>query len=205
MHTRANRIPPALKHGAYAATVVLPGESRAAFKKLHQNLIAEWAPSGVSEDDIIADMARFTWRKHNLETLEIAELAQRRWSETEEIGTDIEKENDRKEDYLRFGVSEEDYEKGKEKYNEETRVAEEEIRVEQDRVRKVLGDTFELVEIGDAATFAGLTKELDIIERLNSLIEKCLKRLLFVRGVKSMSTAPSSAPPQRIPGPSKAA
>ena len=33
MSVRIDRIPPALKHGAYAATAVLPGESQAAFEK----------------------------------------------------------------------------------------------------------------------------------------------------------------------------
>ena len=49
MHARVNRIPPALKHGAYAGTAVLPGESQAAFKKLHRGLIAEFIPSGMME------------------------------------------------------------------------------------------------------------------------------------------------------------
>ena len=53
MHGRIGRIPPALKHGAYSATSVLPGESRAAFEKLHRNLKAEWSPSGALEDDIV--------------------------------------------------------------------------------------------------------------------------------------------------------
>jgi hypothetical protein len=75
MHTRVDRIPPALKHGAYAATAVLPGESRAAFEKLHRGLIAEYTPSGVTEDDIVADIARLMWRKQNLGTLRTAEFA----------------------------------------------------------------------------------------------------------------------------------
>ena len=79
------------------------------------------------------------------------------------------------------------------------------MRVAQDRVRKELGDTFELVEIGEAATFDGLKNELDIRERLDALIEKCVKRLLLVRGFKSVSAAPSSEIPRRVSGPSKAA
>ena len=76
MRNRVNRIHPALKHGAYSATAVLPGESRAAFEKLHRGLIAEFIPSGVLEDDIVMDMARLVWRKQNLGTLRIAERAQ---------------------------------------------------------------------------------------------------------------------------------
>jgi hypothetical protein len=72
MHTRVNRIPPALKHGAYSATAVLPGESRAEFEKLHRDLIAELTPF---EDDIVADLERLVWRKR------IAERARNRRSQ----------------------------------------------------------------------------------------------------------------------------
>ena len=82
MRNRGNRNHPALKHGAYSATAVLPGERRAAFEKLHRDLIAELNPSGVLEDNIVADMARLVWRKQNLGTLRIAERAQKSWSDT---------------------------------------------------------------------------------------------------------------------------
>ena len=69
---------------------------------------------------------------------------------------------------------------------------------------KTLGDAFELVEIGEAATFDGLTKELETQERLDAAINRCLKQLLMVRGVKSIAAAPPSAA-KRITDPSKAA
>jgi hypothetical protein len=78
---------------------------------------------------------------------------------------------------------------------------EEAIRAANDQARKELGDKYDLVEIGEAATFDGLTKDLDIEERLDGMIDRCVKRLLLLRGLKSISTAPSSAPPQRVPGP----
>jgi hypothetical protein len=180
MRTRDNRIHPALKHGAYTATAVLPGENHAAFEKLLRDLIAELTPSGVLEDDVVATMARLVWRKQNLMTLRIAEHAQWRrsaiWAQ------------------LLNKASEEDKEKSKE-----------EMRVARDRIRKELGDTFELVEIGDAATFDGLTKELDIKERLDAAIARCLKQLLLVRGVKSIAATPAAASPKRALAPPKAA
>jgi len=79
MPTPVNKIHPALKHGGYAATAILPGENRADFEKLHQSLIAELAPVGALEDDIVATVARFVWRKQNLATFRIAELARDRY------------------------------------------------------------------------------------------------------------------------------
>ena len=186
MPIRRNRIPPAVRHGAYSATAVLPGESQADFDRLRRDLIAEWAPSGALEEDIVADMTRFVWRKQNLGTLRISELAQRLWSEAPANAEKI----DRFKNYIQ-------QKENTEKIGEKV--------VAMGRTLEALGDTFELVEIGDAATFDGLTKELDIIERLNALIEKCVKRLLLVRGLKSISAAPSSAAPKRISAPSKAA
>jgi hypothetical protein len=43
---------------------------------LHRGLIAELTPVGVLEEDIVADLARLIWRKQNLKTFRIAELAQ---------------------------------------------------------------------------------------------------------------------------------
>ncbi len=57
-----------------------------------------------------------------------------------------------------------------------------------------LGSALELVQIGDVATTDYLLDEISIIERLDGMIDRCLKRLLLVRGVKSLS---SSARPRQ--------
>jgi hypothetical protein len=186
MRARFNRIHPALKHGAYTATAVLPGESRAAFEKLYRDLIAEHVPSGVHEEHIVMDLARLLWRKQNLGTLRIAQLAQHRWSATRKLGLRIP---------VLDGVISEEHEKK----------VREEILTAQDRVRKELGRTFELVEIGDGATFDGLIKELEVEERLDAAINRCLKQLVLLRGLKSISPTPSLASPKHIPGPPRAA
>ena len=70
------------------------------------------------------------------------------------------------------------------------------MQVAEDQAREELGEKYELVEVGEAATLARLLQDFGVEERLDSMIDKGLKRLLFLRGVKSLSTAPSSAPPQ---------
>ena len=190
-----DRIPPALKHGAYSATAILPGESQTEFEKLHRDTIAEWTPSGVLENDIVMTITRLLWRKQNLDTLHIAEHARRRCGESTNSG----------EKTIRILFQHPDPEK-----NEEQRRADEENwRIEEEkreaRIREKYGDDYKLVELGEATTFDGLRKELDIIERLDSAITRCLKQLLLVRGVKSISAAPSSASSKRISGPPKAA
>ena len=75
MPAQVTKLHPALKHAAYSATTLLPGEDRAAFEKLHRALISEFTPLGASEEDIVETMAHYLWRKKNLETFRIAELA----------------------------------------------------------------------------------------------------------------------------------
>ena len=194
MHSR-DRTPPALKHGAYSATAILPGESQAEFEKLHRDTIAEWTPSGVLENDIVMTITRLLWRKQNLDTLHTAEHARRRCEESTNSG----------EKTIRILFQHPDPEKNE----EHRRTAEENWRIEEEkrqaRIREKFGDDYKLVELGEATTFDGLRKELDIIERLDSAITRCLKQLLLVRGVKSISPAPSSASSKRISGPPKAA
>ena len=75
-------------------------------------------------------------------------------------------------------------------------MAREGYRAAEEQARQELGDVYKLIEIGEPSTIDGLMKELDIKERLDGLIDRCLKRLLMVRGVKSLSSAPSSVTPQ---------
>ena len=186
MLTRLNKVHPALKHAGYSATTLLPGEDPAAFEKLHRALIHEFAPVGTLEEEIVADMARLTWRKQNLATFRIAQLAQKRHHEI----------NAEKVPALIF-ADDEDYLAAQEARREGYRAAKEQAQQE-------LGDTYELIDIGEPATIKGLMDELDIKERLDSLISKCLKQLLMARGVKSLSAAPSSVPTPQISGPRKA-
>jgi hypothetical protein len=82
---------------------------------------------------------------------------------------------------------------------------EEAVRAAEDEARQELGDAYELVQIGATATIEALEKELAIEERLDGLIDKCLKRLLFLKGLESLPTASPSVPQGQIPGPARTA
>jgi len=220
----AREIPSAFKHGIYSATTVLPGEDPDAFGRLHRGLVAELAPNGALEEDIVLTMARLLWRKQNLATIRIAELAGKRhaqissklfhrnWCNEPHI---IEFEN-RINTFLdaitKHALSPE-MQKAREaaladlppRRDPEAVIAQTRMQIEE-AAREELGPTYRLVEVGNAATFGGLSEDLDIQERLDNAIEKCLKRLLFLRGLKSISSTSSSSSPQpRLSGPDKAA
>src|SRR5262249_24131541 len=112
-------------------------------------------------------IARLVWRKPNLATLRIAERAQsRRAAILREKMDDLEPA---------LFISEEEAAKDREEERQAKRDADNEAQEE-------LGESYEFAEIGSAATFGGLTSELEIQERLDAAIAKCLKQLLMVRG-----------------------
>ena len=184
---------PALKHAGYAATGILPGENPAEFEKLHRDLIDEYGPNGALENDIIATMARLVWRKQNTKTFRIAELARARFEQIKR-----ERVPEDKIDYpvLEFGTVIEKVDPA---------VREAATRAAVNEARKELGDAYGLVEIGEIASVDQLMKGLEVQDRLDAMIDKCLKRLLFLRGLKSISNESPSTPRQHLTGPSRAA
>jgi hypothetical protein len=186
MPAGTNKAHPALKHGGYSASTILPGESVAEFEKLHRDLIAEFNPNGRYEEHIIATMAQVLWRRQNLAAFRIAGHARSRYYQL-----------------IREKGPPDELFSALEPFNKEdaaTRAAREEAtRAAEQRTRKEFGDAYEFVEMGEAATIETLERELEIQERLEAMLERCLKRLLFARGVKSIS--PASAPTKRVVGP----
>jgi hypothetical protein len=183
MNKQPNRIPSALKHGGYSGMTLLPGEDLAAFKKLHNDLIAEYAPDGRSEEDIIESMARINWRKQNLSTYRLAALAKTRHSAIYSL-------------VYPSAPLFSPFDQTETRSPEEVRAAREAAG---EKARRELGTALELVEIGEVSTIGFLQDELSLIDRLDGMIDRCLKRLLFVRGLKSISSPSSGAsPPSRI-------
>jgi hypothetical protein len=194
---------PALKHGGYSATTILPGEDAAAFENLHRALIGELSPKGVLEEDIVAEIAHLMWRKQNLATLGRAERARER---REAIRSQRAKDTLAEKNAAKSGLSE------RLRYSLELNPAEREAAAQaaDELARTELGDDYELAKIAEIATVDRLVRDLAVQDRLDAMIDKCLKRLLFARGLKSLSTASSSAPPpipepRAISGPTKAA
>jgi hypothetical protein len=167
-------IPPALKHGVYSGMTVLPGENADAFKKLHDDLIAELAPVGPIEGDVVESIARLTWRKRNLSTYRVVSEASARYSAIKSPKVT--------------------YESLVADYYPNGRELEEGL---EEKARKELGSTFELAKLGEIVKADYLVQELALIDKLDGMIDRCLKRLLFVRGLKSLQTSSSATPPRK--------
>jgi hypothetical protein len=200
MKIRAKKIPSALKYGAYTSIDVLPGEDPAKFAKLHRELIVEFAPDGATEDDIVASIARLIWRKQNLATLRMPKHA-------EEPSKEACAERYRKS--LELNPPPGGYKRREFKTENDPEDAAkaarqrdfEELIAAQKSYMRLLNAPSDVDGNGEAAIFERLNKDLDIEDRFGIMIDKCLKRLLFLRGLKSISASVSSAtsaPPKKL-------
>jgi predicted DNA-binding transcriptional regulator AlpA len=173
----------AFKHGAYATIGLLPGESRAVFNKHEKVVVDELRPNGLVERDIVLTIARLLWRKQNLASFETGKLVNIRFRQI------LEEEKKRRE--IPHSPSPM-LVKG-----ENRAPLEEAWRAAQTQTRSELGDwDWDEFRDDDFGTIERLMKDLELVERLDAVIYKCLRRLLMVRGVKSMALAPPTEPPQ---------
>jgi hypothetical protein len=172
MHIPATRVPPALKHGAYSKAALLPGDDPAAFEDLHRGLIAEFTPHGRMEEETVATLAHLMWRRQNLAKFGIG------LSHLEEglgaAAQESQQHDNSKEGDKPISAIEKLYRAGEQ-----------------------LHKTAEENRKGAAAVeFLDLTmKKLEVEDRLDAMIDRLIKRLLFVRGLKSItSSAPTVSP-----------
>ena len=185
MSKQNSRVHSALKHGGYSGTTLLPGEDRDAFEKLHRDLIAEFAPAGPAEEDIILTMARLLWRKQNLSTYKVVELVKNRWLVIRaKYGPRYDPNSP---DIISLSSFERKDLRSQDEIRADEKAAEQELRNE-------LGGAMAFVEMGDAITIERLFENLSVIDRLDGMFDRRLKRLLMVRGVKSLSQTATAAP-----------
>ena len=179
MPARTKLAHPALRHGAYSALDLLPGDDRAEFDRLHRGLIDEYSPSGPLEHHYVAELARLTWRYEKISIFRVAKLAR---------GPFI--CNERPEGS--FCQTTPDL--------EEIQAAQcaAIVKDEEDEARLELGDLYELVAVGEVATVPYLEHELSLRERLGEMITKCIKQLMLVKGLKSISPVSDPEPVRRL-------
>ena len=173
----------ALKHGGYASAALLPGEDPAAFKKLHDALVIEISPAGALENEIVSSIARLVWRKRHLATFRIGRPKPP-------------------------GPTSDEARKAYEALMEQP-IPREGRSNDPAELREVMDSYYEMIrqpptppeqkcfEHGEIATMEQLMSVLAIEERLDSMIDRCLKRLLFLRGLKSLGPVTSVSSPSR--------
>jgi hypothetical protein len=163
----------ALKYGVYSTIGLLPGESPRKFKKHQKDVIDEFRPNGPVEHDIIMTIAGALWRKQNLATFQTAQLARFRYRQ---IVDEKLKDREMLSSHSQMFV-----------HKDENQAALEEAwRAAQMQAYGQLGDSCEYRD-DDFGTIERLMKDLEVVERLDAVVDKCVKRLLMVRGVKALA------------------
>ena len=65
----------ALKTGAYASSVIIPGESQDDFQRLFHEFVESLGPKGVVEQSMVHELTVITWKKFRLDQLEQSALS----------------------------------------------------------------------------------------------------------------------------------
>lgn len=174
MGKRKNQIPSALRHGVYSNLGPLPGEDPAEFEKFRRGIFAEYNINGRSEEVIGDNLARLMWRRHNLSTYGLAKHVREKHYRI----------------YARLNPPTKDWPMLSEEKETRSPVELDELRKQADEEAETeLGAAaLELIQAGDVVTIDYLSNELSIIERLDQTIDRCLRQLAHVRGVKSLSS-----------------
>jgi hypothetical protein len=175
MPANTKKLPPALKHGAFAATTILPGKSETEIQKIARkhNRRAQSGRCSRTRNRLFPGSPHLA--KRALGDFLESEHAQARFTNIQMSLQDT-------------GVTD---------LFEESRPAADK------RARQELGEAYDLVEIGEGVTLDGLARQLAILERLDRSIEADYKRLLLLRGVKSLSVAPKPLARERFPAPDR--
>jgi hypothetical protein len=191
---------PALKHSGFCVTGLLPGEDRAKFEKLYEGLISEFHPDGPLEHDAVRTIARLLWRKQNLQTFRDAEFARKHLAAIR-----FAKIPRTEPPFADFGLLLNQEPNWKPPSDFEIAEGKKAAEVQ---AKKDLGtDGYLLAVMEERATISQLFEDLNVQERLDTLIGQQVKRLMVLKGLKSisLSSVSTSAPLPRIEGPKKAA
>ena len=78
----------------------------------------------------------------------------------------------------------------------------EKLHAAEGKARSELGELYDLAEMGEEATIERLMRDLQVQERLDAIIDKCIRRLAMVRALKSVSPGSTCVPAARLPSPS---
>jgi hypothetical protein len=164
---KAMRRPRALKHGAYSQSVLLPGEDPRQFRTLHAELVEELAPGGRLQQETVAEIAALMWRLQNLKVVEVAPLVT--LVSNAVTNSLLDQRPDEKLDAeLRELAGH--YESEAKQCEKTVKEAKGDRALQEQAERHFLGAT-------KIATLDLLLKEYDVKDRVDSMIDKLLKRL----------------------------
>jgi hypothetical protein len=191
----------ALKHGAFSDAVVLPTEDPKEFKRLRTRLIVELQPSGPLEQDAVFTIAKLTWRKGRLNIFRKAEILlaaltpHLKKSPVAQLQESLEAHREsltQMQDQIEADkIHEQFLEKQSEGLKDDTNAIgpplDQKTRSGLIDLMKEGASLKELAGIAEFVTPERYIKELEIEARIDAQIDRQLKRLFFLKGMKDVS------------------
>jgi hypothetical protein len=193
----------AVKHGGFSNLKILPGEDVEKFKELVKDLLDEFKPSGALENDCVLDIAKVVWRKHHLGTYRRADQARAKWAPYMVNHPNVETVMDIA---LKSRVIDQ-MQKRVDLLSDQNRLATEaklpaamELALSTTKelleARGVAVDFEKCVEegeidlhlalLGEEITPDRLVRELEVLARLDAMIDRQVKRLMQLKAMKPM-------------------
>jgi hypothetical protein len=191
----------AFKHGVFSDTVVLPTEDPGEFEKLHAGLTAELQPSGSLEHDTVFTIAKLIWRKQRLSIFRKTEVLRDtltpylKLSPPEQLKAGLEAY--RKHLLLRQAQLEADQiiSKQADAQSEVLKDCDHEsvLKLTAETKMELINFILDAQAIEQLATIAEFvtperfTRDVEMEARLDAQIDRQLKRLMFLKGMKEVA------------------
>ena len=204
----------ALKHGVFSNVGVLPGENGAEFQVLHQELKVEFKPSGPFEEDLVLDLAKCLWRKSRLGIYQRAAWAAKAWQpyliDKNEPDFDLDYALTRRGiDQMQKLLGNLNAIQARAEADSKVMPAIQEFNTQAEKLVKADGiDPEEILREGiidlqlgmlsDLVTRDSLKNELELLGRLDSRIDRLMKKLMQLKAMKSMVGLGSATQVQQV-------
>jgi hypothetical protein len=171
----------ALKHGAYSESVLLPGEDPREFKILHAELVAEFAPEGRLQQETVATIAALVWRRQNLKNFELAPLVTLVTNAV--TNALLDDSQDKKLDAELSELSG--------IYESEAKEFEKTVKEAKESATKQKQAELYLLGASKIRALTLLLKECDVQDRIDSMIDRQVRRLCNLKALASVTQAES--------------
>jgi hypothetical protein len=183
--------PSALKHGAFSKLHFLPGEDPQEFEDLKARLFAEYKPSGGSEEETLESIAEVIWRERRLGIYQHVQYLRGRRSgragyrgPTNALMDPLARSLANCASAARTGGRPDPAE------------VEQILKDEEAAAELTIYDDDRLLELGNVLTLDHLNKELDVQNKLQSMIDRLFKRYWQIRAMKPLAGLGNSQPVQ---------
>jgi hypothetical protein len=186
------KMPSALSHGAYSSMAILRGENPEQYNRLFMGLVDEYMPEGTTELEAVMSLANMYWRKWRIQKAVSAQIIRWRMDPNHPI-------YDKSLDPLHAKAQCERLKKLLEDSAKCSEAGSKEQKMELDALIEEFGATMSNDHVLYPTAIAEqayvlecdlFKKELDQLERIEASIDRLIKRIYQIKGMKQALFSP---------------